>query len=173
MFIKKLSYMKSEARKMGYISNPKHGFKKFKDFYDSHRLYEESCSGQVIEIILCFILGMMQAYQHENRRNFYIDVSPELDRRGIDIAINHICFQLKFDWNPLKMIIEKDELKRINIHLIVIPSSLEPSSDIIDQLIEMLELVGFSAEEIQDEIDNDPSLDAAVEIWDWYCRGIK
>lgn len=172
MFMKKLTDLKRMARRAGYVADQKNGFESFKKFYEDNNLIEETLSGQVMEIILCYILGMMQAYLHETGKYFFVNINSTLDHNGVDVAINHICFQVKFDWKEDKLDIDKELLKRININLIIIPSAKDKNADIIDQLVEILQCVGFSENDISEVIDNDPSLDAAVEIWDWYCRGI-
>lgn len=45
--------------------------------------------------------------------------------------------------------------------------------DIIDTLMEIMEFVGVSENDMQKELDEDPALDVVEEMWKWYCERMK
>lgn len=171
--IKKLNWLKQQARKIGYITDPIEGFTIFKSFYSKEKLFLLNESGKVIEIIICFILGMMQARFHEMSKFFFIEATAELDLKQIDFMLNNIPFQIKFGFDKSRIEAERDVLNKQNIKVVNIPNCKKDNdNDIIDAICEILVLSGFSHDEIEEVIDNDPSLDIAYEIWQWYCKGL-
>ena len=167
--IKELNNLKIEARKAGYVAS-KDYMKEFTDFFNNKGLVYVEETGHVMEIIMLWILGMLQAELHECGIYFFIEVSPALDRRQIDYAINNALIQQKYGWSDADVDGMQDALRFRNIRVINVKRYGDIDYDIIDSLVEILRLAGLNQQEIDDAIDNDLAFDAASEIWAWYTE---
>lgn len=168
--IKELNSLKIEARKAGYVVS-KDYMKEFTDFFNNKELVYVEETGHVMEIIMLWILGMLQAELHEAGIYFFIEVSPALDKCQIDYAINNALIQQKYGWSDVDVDGMQDVLRFRNIHVINIKKYGDDMNyDIIDSLIEILRLAGLNQREIDDAVDNDLAFDAAYEIWSWYTK---
>lgn len=168
--IKELNSLKIEARKAGYVAS-KDYMKEFTDFFNNKGLVYVEETGHVMEIIMLWILGMLQAELHEAGIYFFIEVSPALDKCQIDYAINNALIQQKYGWSDVDVDSMQDVLRFRNIHVINIKKYGDNMNyDIIDSLVEILRLAGLNQREIDDAVDNDLAFDAAYEIWSWYTK---
>lgn len=168
--IKELNSLKIEARKAGYVAS-KDYMKEFTDFFNNKGLVYVEETGHVMEIIMLWILGMLQAELHEAGIYFFIEVSPALDKCQIDYAINNALIQQKYGWSDVDVDSMQDVLRFRNIHVINIKKYGDDMNyDIIDSLVEILRLTGLNQREIDDAVDNDLAFDAAYEIWSWYTK---
>ena len=168
-----LNELKNMAIETGYITCPEKGMAIFKKFYKENNMAYINESGQVMEIIVCFILGMIKRYFESAQREFWVEVSDKLDRRKIDFQVNNISFQQKFDWDKLSLELLQEQLIRRNIKVIDVPNSTKRADrDIIDVISDILSAAGFLSDEISDLVDNAAALDAGYEIWSDYCEGI-
>lgn len=167
--VKELNDLKIEARKAGYVASESY-MKEFMDFFNDKELAYIEETGHVMEVIMLWILGMLQAELHEAGIYFFIKVSPTLDRYQIDYAINNALIQQKYGWSNADVDGMQDALRFRNIHVINIKRYGDADYDIIDSLAEILKLAGLNQQEIDDAIDNDLAFDAASEIWAWYTK---
>ena len=168
--VKELNSLKIEARKAGYVASENY-MKEFTDFFNNKELAYVEETGHVMEIIMLWILGMLQAELHEVGIYFFVKVSPALDRHQVDYAINNALIQQKYGWSDVDIDSMQDVLRFRNIHVINIKKYGDDMNyDIIDSLVEMLRLAGLNQQEIDDAVNNDSAFDAAYEIWTWYTR---
>lgn len=168
--LEKLNDLKVNARKAGYIASEDY-MNEFKRFFDKNRLAYVEETGHVMEIIMLWILGMLQSELHERGLYFFIKVSPTLDRHQIDYSVNNALIQQKYGWNDADVDGMQDALRFRNIHVINIKKYGDDANyDIIDSLVEILRLAGLNQREIDDAVDNDLAFDAAYEIWSWYTK---
>lgn len=168
--IKELNSLKIEARKAGYVASENY-MKEFIDFFNNKGLAYVEETGHVMEIIMLWILGLLQAELHERGIYFFIEVSPALDMRQIDYAINNALIQQKYGWGDADVDSMQDVLRFRNIHVINIKKYGDDMNyDIIDSLVEILRLAGLNQREIDDVVNNDAAFDAAYEIWVWYTK---
>ena len=93
--IKELNSLKIKARKAGYIAD-KDYMKEFKEFFDENRLAYIEETGHVMEVIMLWIIGMIQAELHEHGIYFFIKVNSALDRQQIDYVVNNALIQQKY-----------------------------------------------------------------------------
>lgn len=168
--IKELNSLKIKARKAGYIAD-KDYMKEFKEFFDENRLAYIEETGHVMEVIMLWILGVIQAELHEHGIYFFIKVNSALDRQQIDYVVNNALIQQKYGWSDVDVDSIQDVLRFRNIHVINIKKYGDDMNyDIIDSLVEILRLAGLNKQEIDDAVNNDSAFDAAYEIWTWYTR---
>lgn len=172
--LKAFNSLKDMAIDTGYAVDPKNGLAAFKGFYSKNRLWCINESGQVMEIIICFILGMIKQYlEAVQKKGLDIKVSSELDENKVDYQVNNVLFQQKFDWDDLSLEFLQDGLQIYDIKVIGVPNSTKRADrDIIDVISDILSAVGFLSDEISDLVNNAAALDAGYEIWSDYCEGI-
>lgn len=166
-----LAILKQNARKLGFATG---SFDRFAEFYDNHELSECCESGKVMEIILAFVLGSIQANLSQYGIPFWIDMSQDNDERQIDFKINHAAIQLKFGYSDEDIEAFQDAFRFRNIRVLGI-KKYKPGIDydIIDTIVDILHLAGLNENEIECEIDEDPAFDLAYSLWIWYCEGIQ
>ena len=167
----KLSILKQNARKLRFVTG---SFKRFVEFYDEHKLNECDESGKVMEVILAFILGSIQANLSQYGIPFWIDMSQDNDDGQIDFMINHAAIQLKFNFADEDLEAIQGSLRFRNIRVLGI-KKYKPGIDydVLDTVIDILRLAGLNEDEIERETDEDPAFDLAYSLWTWYCNGIQ
>jgi hypothetical protein len=114
--LSELNWLKQQARKKGYEEGT------MIDHVPSY--YQE---GQCAEIAVLGILGVTQRYLKEKGIKFWIEVTKELDRHGVDVKINYETIQLKgkftynmmYSVNPDICYIEYDAIGMVNLEYIL------------------------------------------------------
>ena len=170
LFLEELNKLKNESRAIGHkVADDARFMDEFVRFYNANKLAYVLENGHVIEIIMCWILGMIQAGLEKEGVRFDIEASAKLDAKKIDVKVNRARIQLKYAWSDAKIREFQDELRYRNIHVIGIKKfGVDPDYDIIDSLIKIFELAGLSKNQIKRTIDDNPGIDAAEELWVWY-----
>lgn len=145
-----------------------------RQFYNKHDLEHMLFAGKTMEIMIAFVLGMIQKFM--GKSSFEVEMTAEDDDAQIDFRINGKPIQQKFCWKPDddKMIDEQNRLWWRGILLVIIERYKEGGDyDIIDTLTEIMEFADVPKESIEKELDEDPALDVAEEMWKWYCDRMK
>ena len=126
--------------------------------------------GKLWEVVVAFILGVFAKSMKERNVTFWVLFDADLDRRQIDLQVNHVSFQLKFGWSDINLEAKKEELLKRLIFLINTPFP-EPC-DPGDVFVEILKTAGFSDEEVDREVDENPGFDAVYECFQWFTEGL-
>jgi hypothetical protein len=163
--LNELNQLKVAARKIGKTSEDY--LLDLQKFWNINKLYMVTAWGHLWEIAVCFILGVFQTSMNDRGIKFYVYTDVSLDRRQIDISINRHAIQLKFGWPDDEIELIQDELANRNITVINAPAPDGYGTDIFR---EILAAAGFSEEEIEVEIDENPGFDAAEEVYEWFKK---
>lgn len=169
-----LAQLKNKALKVGIKTDEKNAMFYLRSFYNKNDLENMMFAGKVMEILMAFIFGMIQAFMGKD--HFSVEMTAEDDEAQVDYRINGKPIQLKFCWKPddNKMIDEQNRLWWRGIMLVIIERYQRGGDyDIIDTLMEIMEFVGVSENDMQKELDEDPALDVVEEMWKWYCERMK
>lgn len=170
-----LTYLKQEARRCGYTVSTDAYMKEFLLFYNNNSVHELNEDGKIVEIILCWLLGIMQ---HDcNNRHVFLKVfcTDKMDKEKTDLVINGRKIQLKYLWK----FEELEESIRINleydnIHTYIINDTDKygyqtQGSDILRGLLELC----MPEEKVNTEVYLNPAFDAAEEVWQWFLNSSK
>lgn len=126
-----------------------------------------------MEIIMAYILGMIQNSLIEKGVRFWIVMDEADDSVQIDFRLNAGLIQQKFDWPEEDVEAVQDSLRFRGIKVIDIPKYVDGiDHSIIDDIVVMLREAGLNEKEIIAEIDDDPAMDVAEQLWVWYSKGI-
>lgn len=169
-----LAKLKNSAFKAGKKATDKNAMFLLRSFYNKNDLEHMLYAGKTMEILVAFILGMIQKFM--GKALFEVEMTAEDDDAQIDFRINGKPIQQKFCWKPDddKMIDEQNRLWWRGILLVIIERYQKGGEyDIIDTLIEMMKFADVPQENIEKELDEDPALDVAEEMWKWYCDRMK
>lgn len=168
--LKELNKLKNEARAIGYkVADDADFMDEFVCFYNANELTYVIENGHVMEIIMCWILGMIQHGLEKGGVRFDIEANEKMDAKKIDVKVNRARIQLKYAWSDKKIREFQDKLRYRNIHVIGIKKfDVDPDYDIIDSFVEIFKLAGLSKNQIKRVIDDNPGIDAAEELWVWY-----
>ena len=169
-----LAKLKNAAFRTGKKAQEKNAMFLLRQFYNKHDLEHMLFAGKTMEIMIAFVLGMIQKFM--GKSSFEVEMTAEDDDAQIDFRINGKPIQQKFCWEPDddEMIDEQNRLWWRGILLVIIERYKEGGDyDIIDTLTEIMEFADVPKESIEKELDEDPALDIAEEIWKWYCDRMK
>lgn len=169
-----LAKLKNAAFRTGKKAQEKNAMFLLRQFYNKHDLEHMLFAGKTMEIMIAFILGMIQKFM--GKSSFEVEMTAEDDDAQIDFRINGKPIQQKFCWKPDddEMIDEQNRLWWRGILLVIIERYKEGGDyDIIDTLTEIMEFADVPKESIKKELDEDPALDIAEEMWKWYCDRMK
>lgn len=166
----RLAYLKRQARKIGFIAESSDMFERFYHEANLHYVFEY---GKVMEIIIAFVLGAIQNRLTEKGIRFWVGMDATDDSIQIDFRLNAGLIQLKFGWSDVDVEAMQDVLRFRGIKVINIKKyDPDVDYDIIDSIADMLREAGLNEKEIAAEIDDDPALDLAEQVWVWYCTKI-
>lgn len=169
-----LAKLKNAAFRTGKKAQEKNAMFLLRQFYNKHDLEHMLFAGKTMEIMIAFVLGMIQKFM--GKSSFEVEMTAEDDDAQIDFLINGKPIQQKFCWKPDddKVIDEQNRLWWRGILLVIIERYKEGGDyDIIDTLTEIMEFADVPKESIEKELDEDPALDVAEEMWKWYCDRMK
>lgn len=166
--IAELNWLKVEARKLGYGCQSNY-VAVLAAFWKKHSLVDLSEYGKQWEIVAFFVLGTLQASMRARRINFWVNTEVALDRLQIDLEINQHPIQLKLGWSDAAAQSETALLSPRGITLV--NAGLDQSG--IDVFREILKAAGFSSEAIEVEVLDNPGMDAAEEVFEWFIKGIQ
>lgn len=169
-----LAKLKNDAFKAGKKAQEKNAMYMLRSFYNKNDLEHMLYAGKTMEILMAFIFGMIQTFMGKD--SFEVEMTAEDDNAQIDFRINGKAIQQKFCWksDDEKMIDEQNRLWWRGIMLAIIERYKKGGDyDIIDTIMEIMEFADVSEKDIQKELDEDPALDIAEEMWKWYCERMK
>lgn len=173
--VEELCDIKKAAFRLGKESmkNGEDAFSAFMSFYQKNGFYRVQKAGHIMEVIIAFVFGSMQAFM--GSRAFGVRMSVQDDRHQIDFRINGAKIQVKYAWGDEDFQRVKKELARRNILAvdILLYRRYDVSYSILDTIVEMLEFAGVSESKIKKELDEDPALDLAERVWAWYADEIS
>lgn len=138
--------------------------------FKKKKLGNEMGYGDLWEVVVLFILGVFARSMKDRDISFWVLTDPALDKRKVDVQINHVSIQLKFGWADADLDYEREKLLMRLIFLINTPFP-EPC-DPIDVFRNILKTAGFSDEEIDREVIENPGFDAACECYEWFTKGL-
>ena len=105
-----LAQLKNKALKVGIKTDAKNAMFYLRSFYNKNDLENMMFAGKVMEILMAFIFGMIQAFMGKD--HFSVEMTAEDDEAQVDYRINGKPIQLKFCWksDDNKMIDEQNRL---------------------------------------------------------------
>ena len=163
-----LTWLKQEARRIGYVTNPSDAVEQFKLFYKKNGLVESKFHGKIWEVAVMFILGIMQQSIHERNISMNVTCTNYLDNNQVDVQINNYNIQLKLFYSQLDVETLQDVLRFRGITVV----NAAKSDDGIEVFRRILEASAYTKAEIESEIDINPGFDAAEDIYYWLIEHV-
>lgn len=163
-----LTWLKQEARRIGYITNPSAAVEQFKLFYKKHGLVESIYYGKIWEVATMFILGIIQQSMHERGLYMNITCTDYLDNSQVDVQVNKHDIQLKLFKSQDDIDMIQESLRFRNIVVV----NATKYDDGIEVFRRILEASAYTEAEIESEIDINPGFDAAEDIYYWLIEHI-
>lgn len=164
----KLTFLKVAARKVG--SQTKEDYAEaISSFFQEYGVDRCIMAGKQWEVAALFILGVIQASMKKRGIRFWICVDKALDAAQIDVEINGRPIQLKLGFSAAAAAAVQDTFGSSGIKVVNAPEG----GDGVEIFREILEAAGFSEKQIETEVFENPGFDAAMEVTDWFMRGIE
>ena len=160
--MEKLIALKNEAVKAAKADPSKDGFIMF---WDSHNAGFIREWGKKLEIVICYLLGMLTTVHDMDVISTYEDDTKE----GIDVRVAGVGIQLKFRWDPEKLEALRKYLTWKGIVLACIrvrdDSGITSGIEIIRDMMIAAHVI---TEDEFDELLDEEVLDEIEEVWAWF-----